>query len=563
MRARDGESLMLCVILCATSITMVSGQEKKEPPPRRVVLPADSVSPAMNTKLPKIELPEFVITGKEAIDLPEVSKTPVDDQVVNTPLRVAATPGKREPGFTDFGGIQKSQAGFSDLGNGYNGKAEVGYGTYATPYFDAWFGNSYPSADFLLKAGYRSSGGHVSNADFRVGYASLAGGTHLSGDAGDFSGNRVQGRIAMRGNSYHLYGSTTPALQRTVTDFDAGLSMSSSSGAMIPYTAKLALESGSLKDVSKTMETSLGGELDATHEIDDVELRGSAALWKSFYSAQSATAGPFYTQFAGTASYRLGTSVSIRGGLSFYLYRGSDTRTSGRLYPQLGISWYAAERLTVYAKFDPSIQRTSLASMAGISPYMATDVSLRHAVQFTNFSLGAESEISPKIQSRVSLNYTQTDDVPVFVDLNSARIWDVIYLGTTRIVSLNGELYANLTNADNLGASLAVRSNRNSETGNRNPYFASFLSSVSYQHRFEFGLSLGSTLQIVGSQSADLADTRALPAFVVFNVSAEYVIIPRWRAMLTLSDIFNQRQTLWEGYAGLQRTVSIGTSFVW
>ncbi len=563
MSARDGASLMTCVTLFFTSVALVSGQEKKEPPPRQIVLPADSISTTKNTKLPTIDLPEFVITGREAIDLPEVSKTSADDRWVSTPARAATTSGIREAGLADLGGMQKSQAGLSGLSDGFNGKAEVGYGTYATPYFDAWFGNAYPSGDFLLKAGYRSSGGHVPNADYRMGYASLAGGTHLNGDAGDFSGNRVQGRITMRGNSYHLYGSTSPSLQRTVTDFDAGLSMSSASGAMIPYTTRLAVESGSLKDISKTTETSLGGEFDATGEIDDVELRGSAGVWKSFYATQSITADPFYTQFAVTANYHLGSGISIRGGLAFYLYRGSDTRTSGRLFPQLGISWFAAERLTVYAKFDPSVQRASLTSLVGTSPYMATDVSVRPAVQFTNFSLGAESEISPAIQSRVFLSYTQTDDIPLFVDYNSTRIWSVVYAGTTRIVSLNGELYAGVTDADNLGASLAVRSNKNSETGHRNPYFASFVSSVSYQHRFDLGLNLGSTLQIVGNQSEDLADTRTLPALLVLNVNAEYMIIPRWSAIFTLSDIFNQKQTLWEGYVGLQRTVSIGTSFAW
>jgi outer membrane cobalamin receptor len=163
----------------------------------------------------------------------------------------------------------------------------------------------------------------------------------------------------------------------------------------------------------------------------------------------------------------------------------------------------------------------------------------------------------------VSLNYSQTDNVPVFVDRNSTGMWDVLYSGTTKILSLDGELYARLSDADNLGASVSIRSNKNSSTGNRNPYFASFLSSASYQHRFAFGLTMGSALQIVGSRSVDLAGSRTLPAFVVLNLDAEYVVVPRWSLIVTLNDLLNQEQTMWEGYPGLQRTVSLGTSFVW
>ena len=562
MRARQ-VSVLASVTLVVASFSFGSGQEKKGAPSHQVIVPADSTARKANAKLPKIELPEFVITGKESVDLPEVSKASADDQWVSKPSVRSGIEGTRESGFGGLGDVQKSQAGFPSLANGYNGKAQVGYGTYATPYFDASFGNSFPSADFLLKAGYKSSGGHVANADYRVGYASLVGGAHLGDDAGEFSDNRVQGRVAMRGNSYRLYGSTDPALQRTVTDFDAGLSIMSSNPAMIPYSASVNLESGSLKDVSKTTETSLGVEVDGTKEAGDWELRGNADLWKSFYSAQSVTSDPFFTKLAGGASYRLAGSVSIRGGLAFFLYRGSDTRTAGRLYPQLGISWYAAEKLTIYAKFEPSIQRASLLSLAGTSPYITANVTLRHSEQFTNFSLGAEGEINQGIQSRISLNYSRTDDVPVFVDPGATGVWNVIYLGTTRILSLDGEVYADLSDADNLGASLAIRSNKNSATGNRNPYFASFVSSMSYQHRFDLGLSLGSTLQIVGSRSVDLAETRRLPAFVVLDLNAEYTIVPRWGLMFALNDLFNQEQAMWEGYAGLQRTVSLGTSFVW
>lgn len=563
MRKRIVVLSILCWGLLGVDVLYLYGQDKKEPPRRRFAMPIDSTSQKGDASLPKIDLPEFLITGNEAIDLPDVAKTSAEGQWVDDSSLRDTNPGIREASSVQLGGVQKDQIGFSSLGNGYSGKAQVGYGSYNTPYLDGWFGNSSSSTDFLLKAGYKSSGGHVANADYRTGYASLAGGTHLGGDLGLFSGNRVQAHIGMRGNSYNLYGSNNPALQRTVTSFDGGLDMSSTHIEILPYAAKFAVQSSTLKDASATTETSLGIELNTTKDIGEFELRGDLCLWRSFYSAPSANVDPYFTKFGASARYRLANSLDVRGGLTFFLFRGSDTKTLGRLYPRFGVSWYADERLTLYAKFEPIVQRVSLDDLVASSPYVVTNVSLHHAEQFINFSLGAEAELSQVVRSRVSVNYTQTDNTPVFVDPVSIRVWDVSYAGTTKVVAVNGEVYADITEADHLGASFSIRSNTNSLTGNSNPYFPSFLSSAAYQHRFPFGLTVGSTLQGVGSQSIDQADSRHLPAFVVLNLRAEYVIIPRWNILMLLSNVLGQEQTWWDNYVGIQQTIHFGTSFAW
>ena len=65
----------------------VSAPAKREPPPRPVAVPAEAdkgqaQDPRAQTPLPKIELPEYVITGTASIDLPSAEKmTPVEEGV--------------------------------------------------------------------------------------------------------------------------------------------------------------------------------------------------------------------------------------------------------------------------------------------------------------------------------------------------------------------------------------------------------------------------------------------------------------------------------------------------
>ncbi|MEK9136224.1 MAG: hypothetical protein AAB393_03805, partial [Bacteroidota bacterium] len=350
-----GSVLMVGLLVCET---VASAQGKKEPPRRSFSLPEDSSAQSSEAALPKIDLPEFMITGNETIDLHDFSKSSVDDQWSDEGAGREAGPGVREASGTRLGGVQKEQVSLLSLNRGFSAKVQAGYGSYVTPYLDGWFGNSFSGSDFLLKAGYKSSEGHVPNADYGSGHASLAGGTHMGGDLGFLSGSDVRAQFGLQGKSYRLYGSALPSQQRTLTSFGVNLSIGSSYNEM-PYSSKFSLQSTTMEDALRTTETALGIELGLTNDVGDVSLKGEVALWRSFYSAASAAEDPFYTRFGVNAQYQLAEVIDIRGGLVFHLVRGSDTKTLGRLYPRLAVSWFADEWITLFARFEPGIQRSS------------------------------------------------------------------------------------------------------------------------------------------------------------------------------------------------------------
>ncbi|MDH3251731.1 MAG: hypothetical protein OEM41_03005, partial [Ignavibacteria bacterium] len=112
----------------------VSAQEKKEPSRRHspaVTEPSDSTS----RPLPKIDLPEFVITGNEVIDFKEFSKTGVD-QSLSLKDESPQAGLNREPVTADLGGSWKEKAAFSAPAGGLNGRFSAGYGSFGTPSFD-------------------------------------------------------------------------------------------------------------------------------------------------------------------------------------------------------------------------------------------------------------------------------------------------------------------------------------------------------------------------------------------------------------------------------------------
>jgi len=539
----------------------VHAQEKPEPPRRHTTLPVDSL--ASKGELPKIDLPEFVITGNEAIQLPQFDKTALDEQMVFDASSRNAGPGLRESTRIQLEGSGKEQGGFVHIGDGVSGRVLAGYGSYATPYFDGWFGRTSGSSDFLLKAGYKSSGGHTSNADFRSGHSSLSGGFYLPDDAGIVAGSRVHGSVGLQGDGYRLYGSSSPLRERTVTRFMADASINSNTEDLFTFTSGIYLRTATVKDTLRTAETSVGFEFAAERNLAEFELKGELGLWRNFYSAPPAAWDPFFTQTGLSARYQIADQLDILGGLRFYLVRGSDTKSVGRVYPRLGISWYATHWLTVFAKFEPYVQRNTLSSMMESNPYLMTDVPVRNQEYFTSFSIGVEADAAATVRTKLTLNFKEARNYPVFVDPTAIRLWSSEYEGSVRIISMDADIYADITDSDNLGASASVRSTRYSVTSKSVPYLPVLLISGLYQHRFAFGLTVGTTMQVIGKQYADTHEQRSLATFTLWDVRAEYALVPRWNVNATVQNLLDQKQVWWEGYAGLPRTVSLGMSFTW
>lgn len=551
---------MICLIVVCLSLS--AAQEKKEAPRRHFVVPADSAATEESARLPKIELPEFDITGNTTPDFPDAVKDSPDGQWTVRSSPSYAT-GTRQEALPPLGEQSKLGFGRSPMPSGYTGRATVGYGSHETPFFDGAFGGVFSQTDILLRAGYTSSRGHIPNADFRNGSASLGVGTTLGDDLWVFSGGQLTTRFALQGRSYRLFGSAVPERARSVNGLDIGAGVNIADDNAIPRVIRLSVQNAVVEDTAKARETIVGIELNGRREIGDFDVKGDASLWSSSTSRPTSLSDPFYTRVAGSATYRIANSLDVQFGLGLFLFRGSDTRTMGRLYPMLGISWYMSDRVTLYAKYEPSVQRSSLAEIVEGSPYTSVDIPVRHPDQFTSFSAGAEYALTRSIRSRLSLNYSRTDDLPIWVHSDFAGIWNAEYTGTTRIISLDGEMYADITEADNARLSLSVRSNTNSATGVRNPYTPLFLSNAAFQHQFAFGLTTGATLQIVGNRATDLLAKENLPAIALLNLKAEYAIIPRWSVFLLVNDLLDYRQTWWQGYPGIERTVSVGTNLTW
>ncbi len=536
-------------------------QSKPEPPKRTVMLPSDSAKQDEN--LPKIDLPEFQITGKETPELIESAKPGIDEERVYDLSAQLLTVGERESAKVSLGDFSKAQSGFAQKVKGFSGKVTVGYGSYVTPMFDGWVGTSSGNADVLLRVGYKSSDGRFANQDYRNGSAGLSGGLYLPDDAGIFSKGRLRGNFGFDGESYKLYGSLRPTRSRSLNRFngDLSLNMSYAEGGFL--NSAVHINNASLVDSVRSGENYAGIELAGGKTIDMTQLKAEMSLWRNFYASPSVKHDPYFTHVGVSAQCRIGEDVDIMGGATMFLVRGSEGESKGTIQPKLGVAWYVRQGFTLFARYEPFVQRTTLSSLAETNPYIVNDARIQNTEYFNNVSLGTELEISRAVKVKASINYKRAWNHPIFVDISNAHVWSVAYFGTTRIMSFESELSADITTDDHLGATFAVRNNQNFDTNNELPYFPQVVLGALYQHRFPFKLSLMSNLKYIDRQYADIANTRSLSSFLLWDARAVYEIIQRLSVGLAVENILDQQQHWWENYVGQPRRAMLSVGFTW
>ena len=548
-----------CILMVSCSVAL--SQTKPEPPERTGALPEDSVSVQEDRRLPRIDLPEFVITGNETIVLPDASKSVYEDQgsVVPDPSgeigREARDP-RLGPGAADRGAFAPSI-------EGVNGRITAGYGSYQTPFFDGWFGKEFGTSDFLLKAGYKSSEGFARNTEFRRGYGAVSGGAYLPADAGFVGGARMQGTLSLSEDTYQLYGSIAPEERRTLDRFSTDVTLSSDVPDAMTYSAALRMHSTSLRDRNHSREIQLGTDLSAVGDIGEVEVKGEVGLWTGFYKSPSQPDNPVFSQLGVSGKYRIARDVDLSGGLGFYYLGGSDGSTAGNIYPRLGVSWYALESVTLFARFEPFVQRSGMEQLIEWNPYLVNDIRIRHPEHFVNLSAGVETELSRTVKANAVFRYKRIQNYPTFVDNGRLGSWSVQYFGVTRIIEFSVDVHANLSAGDYVGGSFMIRDGNNSSSGLSVPYLPSASISGIYSHRFSFPLTVGTAMTLQSSQYADVQNVVTLPAFILVDLTAEYVVMREVSVSGGLSNLFNQPHRSWDGYAGQPRTAMLSASYRW
>lgn len=548
------------------TMSAVQEPEKKEAAKKDVDL-QNVQTPKSDAVLPKIDVPEFVITGSERIDLNIESKTENDQERIYTPS--APTPGER-PMNVGEALTPKQIKSFTKTPGAMNGKVFAGFGFYGTPQFDGWFGQYNPTSSFVMNGYYSESQGHVTDAGYWNGGFGVRGAYILPESTALIPFAQLNAEAKYDRDAYRAYGSQ---FSNRVRDL-SGLEVSGGIGSRyalpyralsgVDYSARTGWSTFSATDSVQSTEHEFFVNGTASTRFFETAFRGQIEYRATGYSMPlpGVTSGQwFMLRTEGRQS--LIPALQISFALQQFIYRGNLGPAAGRFYPNLELRYSFAENGSIYAGYGPTVERNTLSSIVKQNRYIDFTVPLTPTDTRVNVYGGMEFSPIEELTTTVKVTYKHINNYPTFYDKDSAKVWEVLYLSGIRSIKIDLSALYRLNQKQNVTAYFSTQSVRQKDSSGVVPYLPKFTCGAAYHHFFDVGLHAEAFAEYNASRFTDFSNGHSNAGYVYTGVKAEIEMFGQFRGHAELTNLIDQQYFVWNGYQERTVFLLLGISYHW
>jgi hypothetical protein len=289
------------------------------------------------------------------VDLPKAEKIPFED--VEDVLYTKRKPfgnGQREHATMELE-VKCLDDSKAEL-NTYSGMVQAGIGSYFTPQAGFWFGQSSSNYQYSFGGTYHLTNGFAQYTDQSDGSFTAAGRTYLASNNPMIQNAALDGGFGYKSESFRFYGSATPNLQRTISDFQLKVGIENQVTKNLPYSIVISLDNIDVSDSSASAnETCFDLNLQTALSIVSFPLQMK-------FHGMTASGGLGFMDVSGGIKNYWYAGIIFEGLLHVYWAQGMTGQNLFRLRPHVTISYPMASQHCVYVSYKPMVVPMTLAS---------------------------------------------------------------------------------------------------------------------------------------------------------------------------------------------------------
>ncbi len=541
---------------CAFAQEKTSPTQKPEPDPRRLEI--QNSPNAKASQLPKIDLPEFIITGIASIDLPNAEKETVEEQGGYVTLTRFGFAAQRERETIDLEPKQREQVRGIEAARG---RVVASMGSYFTPTVDLWMNQRTSDFDVDLEANYYRTKGFAPYTDRSGGHLDIRG--SLPHEVYFFKApSDLRGNIFYNTGSYKFYGSVSPAATRNLSRFGLGTLLLSQKNSFL-YTAGFQYTYDSIDDtLSNVSQNAIDLFFGSDIKVRSIPLRGMGHFLFASVSRVTSTDISYIDIGVGFARVWW-NQLFFEESNHLYYAKSSAGQGSSRIYPEIQAGYQLNPIHVLSVSYLGSVRPVTLASQIELNPYLSASARIRHADVPWDVTGALESNWNEKVQTKLSVRYQLAKDFPLYADSLRTGMWTLVHSGQTTITTGALDAFAKFSANDYFSTRIAINTSLNSETQKQVPYIPDFETSIHYKYWFPFGLTISPTVSYLHSRETNVVNFEKLPGFFLVDTKVEYDAFPKLRAFVYFHNITDKRYELWKGYQAPPFMVTGGLDFRW
>ncbi|MBL0320860.1 MAG: TonB-dependent receptor [Ignavibacteria bacterium] len=498
-----------------------------------------------------IELPEFLVTGKELINVgagaksapqrpPLLSATRLDSLNPTEKQPIPALPARPLPQYRRTSVV-------------WPGYLQAEIGNYITP--NVLAGYSFVAGGYRLdfSGDVQASDGWADNTQYLTTGLKVVS-TYVAPDKFIFfGGSTTQADLGLRHRSYRLFA-RPDALERTHTSMDLGVGVDGKYED-VRYQAKASwtsqsLSTSSMRDVSDNV---FRGSLRAEQQWKSADVGLMMDMRLQTYAEN---AYPFVE--AGAYGRWVAKTLRIAGGA------GVQWATSSTGVDRFGLGvggqadLFLGPDLTVTASVRSGMRSVTFRDLVMMNPYI--DDSVRLDAAYDIVDLRGTITFHPSVRTTISagVRMRQTDREPVWVPGQNGT-FSVDYR-TVSLFEINADARFIITPRDIVVADVRM-TNASVSEASAQPYLPSIRASADYQRTWFEALRTGVGVVYIGQRWADLANTIALSGYADLRLNASYTISSSFDLHARAENLLGSTVILWEGYRERGIFVTVGCTW--
>jgi hypothetical protein len=370
----------------------------------------------------------------------------------------------------------------------------------------------------------------------------------------------LDGGLSYKSESFRFYGSTTPNLQRTISDFQLKVGIENQAMNNLPYSVGFSLNNIDVLDSSASAnETRFDLNLQTVLDIASIPFQ------MRFHGMTASGGLGFMDVSGGIQNYRY-AGLLFEGSLHVYWAQGMSGQILFRLRPQLTVSYPITSQHCVYVSYKPIVIPMTLASNIQVNRFLSADSPIRHTDVSNAGELGVESDWNEMVRSRVSFGVKSISDLTMFSEFSDSSrhgIWTLAYNEHVTIITFCAEMVAKFESNDYFASTIMLRSIQDSFLGKRIPYFPTIEGGCRASHRFRTAFVVSADVRFVGEQQADLLGRSTVSGYTVIDVSGEYAPLDFLRLSIGIKNLTDARYETWRGYQEFPLTMYVTVQVKW
>jgi len=544
----------------ALMILLVSGmavaQDKPVPQGDRPIPVGEDRSVS---SLPAFDLPDFVITGRESIDIPVAEKKEFSDELSGRAIeRPVSTPLEREDPDMIIGDMFRA---ITRQPSSHMLRAYLGIGSFSGRMVGVQAGGAVEQMHLQGDAAYSSTEGFEPNTDAT--HLHLVGGVRAptSVFSGDMDRERASLSFGFSRDAYLWYGSSRPTNDRTLSSGRGSIGMEGSFRNGLRGLLSFHYAGGTVTDTSARVSEGIFG-VNTSVEGDVLGLPSGLTV-RIMSGGKSGGSGGSYGSVDAAVDSRWepapGVSTKFSAGVASYYGEAGQRKTV--FLPGFSASFEISPSHRFIGTYAPGLALQDLVSSVGSVPFLDASDPIRYAFAGNRGSIGVESNWSSMVRSSISLESARWTDYPVISDTSGFGVFRLFYGEITETL-IKASVVAKLPANHYFSAIAIVRSSKRSASGVSVPYLPSSELRLSYRNQITEQFEAEGTVQAVSSREMSaFGPSSTVGGYTRADVRVTYTVVSGLKVWAAARNLLDATIEHWKGYQESPFTLSIGMSY--